>query len=195
MKGVYIFLAQGFEDMEALSTADVLRRGQVPVKLVSITEDIFVESSHGITVRADMIFSEFLETVDRSSASDDDAMVFPGGMPGTKNLASCAPLMDLMREHHEQGGLIAAICAAPGLVLSQLDGRLDGLGFTCYDGFESYLVDKGAEYLGGPVVLAGDIITGRSAGYSVQFALEVLSHLRGQEVSFEVRKSIMMVNL
>ena len=138
MKGVYIFLAEGFEDVEALATADVLRRGGVPVELVSITDEPFVVSSHHVAVGVDQTFDYFALNIDKGGTDEKDVMIFPGGMPGTRNLAGFDMLMDMMQEHYDDGGTVAAICAAPGLVLGQLNG-IDGKRVTCFDGFEGIL--------------------------------------------------------
>ena len=130
MKGIWVFLAEGFEETEALATWDVLRRGGLDAKLVSITEDRMVTGSHGLQVMADLVRSEFKEEVCLEGTMIEDAMVFPGGMPGTKNLAADKELMDLMRLHFAEGGTLAAICAAPGLVVSQADD-IRGKKFTC----------------------------------------------------------------
>lgn len=194
MKGVYIFLAEGFEDVEALGTADALRRGQVPVKLVSITDEKVVKSSHGVAVGADLNYSELLAEADMTSADENDVMIFPGGMPGTKNLAACAPLMQLMQEHYAMGGTVAAICAAPGLVLSQIDD-VKGRKVTCFDSFETYLQAKGAEFIPKPAITDGRIITGRSAGHAFAFGLEILLKIKGVEVASQVRHALMLETL
>ena len=123
MKGVYIFLADGFEDMEALGTLDVLRRGGIPAKTVSVTGGLAVESSRGVTIFVD----ELLENLPDLgiTSGPEDVMIFPGGMPGSKTLASHRELISLMRDHYEAGGTVAAICAAPGLVLSRLNASAD----------------------------------------------------------------------
>lgn len=175
MKGVYIFLAEGFEDVEALATNDVLRRGGIGVNLVSITDEPFVTSSHGITVSVDCL----LEDLDLSSAGTDasDVMIFPGGMPGTRNLAACKPLIQALRNHWAAGGTVAAICAAPGLVLRELGSEVQGKEFTCFDSFEQNLIDLGGVFTPKPAVRSGRMITGRSAGHAVSFALEILAAL------------------
>ena len=141
MGKAYIFLADGFEETEALTTLDILRRGKIEAYTVSITEDIYVTSSHGITVVADMGRSDFSEI----DIDEKDAMIFPGGMPGSKKLAADTPLIGLMNVHYEGGGLVAAICAAPGLVATQLKG-IEGKKATCFDGFEENLAASGMEY-------------------------------------------------
>ena len=118
MKGVNLFLADGFEDIEALATADVLRRGGVDVNLISIYDEYTVESSHGISVNADMMLED--ANLRPAGTTEKDIMIFPGGMPGTRNLAVCEPLMEAMKAHYAAGGTVAAICAAPGLVIGQL---------------------------------------------------------------------------
>lgn len=187
MKGVYIFLADGFEDVEALATNDVLRRGGVDTTLVALTDDPFVESSHGVTLGADAFLPEI--DTDHAGTTAADVMIFPGGMPGSKNLAACTPLIGLMRAHYAAGGTVAAICAAPGLVLSQLDG-LEGVEFTCFEGFEDALLAKGAVYQPQPAVRCGRIVTGRSAGHAVSFGLEILRGIKGDETAAQVRHAM-----
>ena len=187
MKGVYIFLADGFEDVEALATNDVLRRGGVDTTLVALTDAPFVESSHGVTLGADAFLPEI--DTDHAGTTAADVMIFPGGMPGSKNLATCTPLIELMRAHYAAGGTVAAICAAPGLVLSQLDG-LEGVEFTCFEGFEDALLAKGAVYQPQPAVRCGRIVTGRSAGHAVSFGLEILRGIKGDETAARVRHAM-----
>lgn len=179
MKGINIFLADGFEDIEALATNDVLRRAGLEVNLVSIYDEYEVESSHGVTVQAGWT----LDDVDLGAAPDgpSDVMIFPGGMPGTRNLAACEPLMEAMKAHYAAGGTVAAICAAPGLVVSQLDG-LEGVEVTCFEGFQDALTARGAVFTPKAAVRSGRIITGRSAGHAVTFGLEILALLLPEKV-------------
>ena len=194
MKGVYIFLAEGFEDVEALATADVLRRGGVPVELVSVTEEPFVVSSHGVAVGTDQSFDYFVLHVDKGGTAEKDVMIFPGGMPGTRNLAGHSFLMDMMQEHYDEGGTVAAICAAPGLVLGQLDG-IEGKRVTCFDGFEGILEEAGAKFEPRPAITDGRVITGRSAGHAIAFGLEILKKIKGEEKAAEVRHALMLETL
>lgn len=186
MKGINIFLADGFEDIEALATGDVLRRGGMDVRLVSIYDELTVESSHGVSVIADFTLDEVDLSPDGTDAAD--VMIFPGGMPGTRNLAACEPLMDAMRSHYAAGGTLAAICAAPGLVLSELDS-LQGVEFTCFEGFEGAPIAKGGVFTPKAAVRSGRIITGRSAGHAVTFGLELLSALKPEKVE-DVKKAL-----
>ena len=186
MEGVYIFLADGFEDMEAIDTRDVLLRGGVDVQTVSLTEDPFVTSSHGLTVSVDLTRDSF----------DNDApavMIFPGGMPGTKRLAADDDLIALMRKCYAAGGTLAAICAAPGYVLSQLDEKdLAGRRFTCFEGCQDPMIAKGAVYSTSGVVVDDRLITGRGAGYGVLFGLAVLRAIKGDETADRVKAGLML---
>lgn len=191
MKGVYIFLANGFEEIEALATLDVLRRGGVDVKTVSVLYDKFVTGSHKTTVVADMTYGEFKAEVQLDGTDESDVMIFPGGMPGTRNLAENGEIINFMRLHYAEGGAVAAICAAPGLVVSQLPS-LQGKHFTCFDGFEDAPVARGGIYEQKPAVHDGNLITGRGAGCAVEFGLAILAHLKGEEAAAAVRHSLML---
>lgn len=191
MKGVYIFLANGFEEIEALATLDVLRRGGVDVKTVSVLYDKFVTGSHKTTVVADMTYGEFKAEVQLDGTDESDVMIFPGGMPGTRNLAENGEIINFMRLHYAEGGAVAAICAAPGLVVSQLPS-LQGKHFTCFDGFEDAPVARGGIYDQKPAVRDGNLITGRGAGCAVEFGLAILAHLKGEEAAAAVRHSLML---
>ena len=187
MKGVNLFLANGFEDMEALATRDVLLRGGVPVVTISITEEYMVESSHGLEVTADTSWAD-AEVVEPGT-EDSDVMIFPGGMPGSKNLAQHTELMEILQDHWQRGGTVAAICAAPGLVVSQLPG-LEGRKFTCFPGFEDALIAKGAVHTLEGTVTDGNLITGRGAGHAVNFGLAILRYLKGDEAAEKVKAGL-----
>lgn len=191
MKGTYIFLADGFEVSEALTTVNMLRRGGINVKTVSIYDDRIVTSSNRIPVIADMAFGEFRASTSFGACLPSDVMIFPGGMPGSANLASCKKLMDIMIEHYAQGGTLAAICAAPSVVLGLLPD-IKGKKMTCYDGFEEALTTKGAEYVKEGVVTDGNIITGRGPGWAVDFGLAILAHIKGQETADKVKAGLML---
>lgn len=191
MKGNYIFLAEGFEEIEALATLDVLRRGGIDVRIVSITDNEIVTGAHGLTVIVDWTRDLFEERAEFDGTSEKDVLVFPGGMPGTKNLAEDVKLMELMKRHYAEGGTLAAICAAPGLVVSQIPS-LKGKRFTCYDGFETAPIAKGGEYFKTPCVADGNLITGRGPGCAVDFALAIVEHLKGSALAQEIRASMMI---
>lgn len=191
MKGVYIFLANGFEEMEALAPLDILRRGGVDVKTVSIHRDKYVTGSHRATVVADMTYDEFKAEVQLDGTEENDVMIFPGGMPGTRRIAENAEIINFMRLHYTEGGALAAICAAPGLVISQLPS-LAGKHFTCFDGFEDAPIARGGIYEQKPAVIDGNLITGRGAGCAVDFGLAILEHLKGEEVAATVKQGLML---
>jgi len=173
MKKSYIFLVTGFEELEALGTVDVLRRGGVEVKMVSLIEGLMVTGKHGVSVMADMMFHE----VDFSQA---EMLILPGG---TVKIDEHDGLKKAILAHVDKGGRVAAICAAP-MVLGGL-GLLEGKNATCYPGMESYL--KGAiQQTEEEVVTDGLITTGKGPGYTLDFAVELLSLLKGDDVASEV---------
>lgn len=189
MKGINIFLAPGFEDVEATGTFDALKRAGIDVRLVGTSEEPFVRSSHGITIAVDSHVGDLVSGHEGTDGTD--IMIFPGGMPGTRNLASDTGLIRLMKEHYAAGGSLAAICAAPGLVLGQLDG-LEGVEFTCFEGFQDLPVSKGAVYNPKPACSCETapgrrIITGRSAGNALAFAFEIIRFLKGNGAVDKVR--------
>ena len=188
MRGAYIFLADGFEDIEALGTLDILRRANIPSITVSIHDTPEVTSAHGVTVIAENLLDEFLD----EGADLEDILVFPGGLPGASNLADCKPLIAYTKTHFQHGGPVAAICAAPGLVVSQLPGIV-GRKVTCYDGFEDKLIAAGAAFYSGEgVVTDGNLITGRGPGVALQFGLAVVSYICGPELAAAIRKGMLM---
>ena len=185
MKTAFIFLADGFEDIEALGTRDVLVRAGIDTRLVSISDEPFVCSAHGITVSVDCLLED-VSQIERS-----DVMVFPGGLPGAQNLSDCRPLVEAMRAHYAEGGVVAAICAAPGLVLTQLP-TLEGLKMTCYDGFEGRITAKGGEFVAEPALRSGNVITGRGPGHCLDFGFEIASALAGADVVDAVRNGMIL---
>lgn len=182
MKKAFVFLATGFEEAEAIGTIDVLRRGYMDVTVVSITADKQVKGAHGIEVCADQLF-------DQIDYNEADVLVLPGGMPGSSNLNAFDPLKILLVNQHQQGRLIAAICAAP-LVLGGL-GLLKGLRATCYPSFEAELI--GAEITGESVVIDTNVITARGPGFVFDFALAILKVLKGKAISEEVASGLLLL--
>ena len=191
MNHAYIFLAEGFEEIEALATLDVLRRAGIYAKTVSISDSFQVCGSHGIQVEADTVFNLFC--VEEEELDESDILIFPGGMPGSKNLAEDGELISVMQEHAAAGGLVAAICAAPGLVLSQLGkDYLDGRIFTCYDGCEDGMLAQGAILKKEPAVCDGRMITGRGPAFALDFALEIVKAMRGEEIWKKVKSGLLL---
>lgn len=165
MKEAFVFLADGFEEIEALTAVDVLRRAGMSVKTVSITSSLCVTGAHGVTVGADVLF-------DPSLFTNPDWLVLPGGMPGAKNLYEFAPLQGLLcRQAESEKGRIAAICAAPAVVLGQL-GLLENHRATCYPGFEEML--KGAKVESKPIVVDGKFVLANGPANALIWALRIV---------------------
>jgi 4-methyl-5(b-hydroxyethyl)-thiazole monophosphate biosynthesis len=180
MSKVYVFLAEGFEEIEGLTVVDLLRRAKIETEMVSIMETKQVKGSHGIEVTADCLFT------DRDYA-DASVLVLPGGMPGTLNLGNHEGLCELLKKHYGEEKMIAAICAAPS-VFGQL-GFLNGRIATCYPGFEDQLL--GARYVNAPTVTDGNVITARGAGAAFEFGFAIVDFLEGsREKSKELRESM-----
>ncbi len=169
---VYIFLADGFEEMEALIPYDVLKRAGFEVELVSVTKELGVISTHGLSVSCDLTISEI-------SQGQATLLILPGGMPGASNLAESKDLANMLLKQNEEGKWIAAICAAP-YVLGDL-GILKGKQATCFPGYESHL--SGAEHVESSVVVSLNVITGNGAGAAVKFAFAIVEQLRGKRVA------------
>jgi 4-methyl-5(b-hydroxyethyl)-thiazole monophosphate biosynthesis len=172
---VFIFLADGFEETEAVGVIDILRRGELDVTTVSITGKNIVTGAHHIPVAADKLFSE----VDFSNGA---MLVLPGGMPGASHLNAHAGLKTLLKQYATEDKKIAAICAAP-LILGGL-GLLQNKKATAYPGFEDTL--QGATVVELPVVKDGNIITGRGPGFVLNFGLTIVEELQGKNKAKEV---------
>ncbi|MCQ2144991.1 MAG: DJ-1/PfpI family protein [Bacteroidales bacterium] len=194
MKGVYIFLADGFEETEALAPYDMLVRAGVPVKTVCLNDDNFVTSSHRVPMLAELNFGEFLHVVETEGTSAEDVMIFPGGMPGSSNLAANEVLMKLMNAHYAEGGAVAAICAAPALVLASKmkEGTLAGKEMTCYAGMEAPIPAAGASYRKTGVITDGRVITASGAGHAVAFGLEIVAYLKDRQTADKIAAAIML---
>ena len=159
---IHMFLATGFEEIEALTTLDVLRRFGLEVCTVSVTGTRLIHGAHGIPVMVDALLR-------KADLEVSQCLILPGGMPGAKNLLACDALCRCLVNHDQKGGLIAAICAAP-MILGKLD-ILNGRDATCYPGFEGML--KGAHCKKDLVVEDGNIITGRGPGAAMDFAFAI----------------------
>lgn len=180
MKKAIVFLAEGFEEVEALTVVDVLRRGGVEVTTMSITEDPYVDGAHGIDVLAD---------ADNEYETDDaDMIVLPGGMPGASNLRGSAVVCSSVQSFVSAGKLVGAICAAP-YVLGEL-GVLNGKKATCYPGFEDKL--HGAAYTATRVQRDGNIITGNGPSSALPFALALLAAIAGEDTAQQVADGMLV---
>ena len=179
MNKVYVFLADGFEEIEGLTVVDLLRRANISTEMVSVTEKKQVMGSHGIEVTADSLFEE----CEYEGAA---ALVLPGGMPGTLNLGNHEGLCELLKKQYEEEKMIAAICAAPS-VFGQL-GLLEGRVATCYPGFEEKL--NGAIVCSTKVAVDGHVITSKGLGTAIDFSLKLIELLADKETADKIGAGI-----
>lgn len=179
MKKVYVFLAEGFEEIEAVTPIDLLRRAGIECMTVSVMDTLQVKGARGITVCADMLFNKEI-------CADGDGVVLPGGMPGTTNLAKHPELLALLREYNKKKKTIGAICAAP-MVLGML-GIVEGKKATIYPGMENEL--KGAVCCDDEVCHDGHVITSKGVGTAIPFALKLVEQLTDQKTALDVKESI-----
>jgi len=178
---IYVFLADGFGEVEALCPIDLLRRAGADVRLVGVTGRM-VEGAHGIRMETDLSADEMV--LDRSL----EMIVLPGGMPGTANLDASAAVNDAIRFAAERGITIGAICAAP-MVLGKR-GYLSGRTAVCYPGFEKYLT--GANISAKSVVADENFITAKGMGVAHLFGLELVGAMFGEDAVEELKQSTMM---
>lgn len=174
---VYMLLADGFEEVEALCPLDIMRRAGIEVRTVGITGAV-VTGSHGIAVKADI-------TPDMA-ADAADMVILPGGLPGATNLDASPDADRIVKEAAANGAYLAAICAAP-LILGRR-GLLQGKRATCYPGFENELA--GAEVVSDPVAVDGNIITGKAMGAAAEFGYALTEALAGKEAADKVRAAV-----
>jgi 4-methyl-5(b-hydroxyethyl)-thiazole monophosphate biosynthesis len=179
MNKIYLFLADGFETVEALAPTDVMRRAGLDVTTVSIMGRPTVVSAHGIGVVADALFDEV-------DFSDADALVLPGGSQGTENLSAHALLRSLIGKANSEGKIIAAICAAP-MVFGRM-GLLDGRRATCYPGCEGDLT--GARYTATAVEQDGNIITACGPAASFEFGFAIVENFCGDDKAAIIREQM-----
>ena len=179
MKRAYLFLADGFEEIEGLTVVDILRRGGAEVCTVSVSGSLTVMGGHDIAVQADALFTE-------TDLSDASALILPGGKNGTENLRAHEGLRSALYAAKEAGTTIAAICAAPSLLAAL--GLLDGKRATCHPDFEGVMA--GAALTGESAVVDDNIITGLGLGASFDFAFELVKILVGEEMVAQIKKAI-----
>ena len=175
---VYVFLADGFEIIEALAPVDMLTRAGVEVRTVGVTGKL-VSASCGVQVSADISIEDF-------DFYDVEAIVLPGGMPGTLNLENNSTVQKTIDNANNIGVPICAICAAPSILGNK--GLLEGKEAICFPGFEDKL--NGAVLSDSYVVTDGNIITAKGAGVCIEFGLEIVKKLRGEEAALKIKESI-----
>ncbi|MGN1375248.1 MAG: DJ-1 family glyoxalase III [Prevotella sp.] len=184
MMNVLEFIATGSEDVEALIPLDIMRRAGIDFKTVSITGSKEVETAHGVTIIADLLFEE-------ADIDNADMLLLPGGMPGSLNLNRHEGVRQALLKHAENGKLIGAICAAP-MVLGNI-GLLKGKRATCYPGFEKYL--DGAEYTNELYTRDGNIITGEGPAATFPYAYCLLEALTDKNTADEIAQGMMFKHL
>ena len=181
MKTIFVFLAEGFEEIEALTPVDVLRRAGLSVQTVSIMKEQVVAGAHGIPVKADVMFDEVY-------AEDAEMILLPGGLPGATNLDAHEGLAKMILDFAKAEKTLAAICAAP-LVFGNR-GLLEGKKATCYPGFETYL--KGAQYTAALVEKDGNFITGKGPGAAMEFAFAIVEKYCGIDKVNDLKQGMMI---
>jgi len=179
MSEVYIFLADGFEEIEGLTVVDLLRRAGIDITMVSITGSKEITGAHNIKVIADELFDE-------TGYNNAKMLVLPGGMPGTTHLLEHKKLRELLLKHNSDNKMIAAICAAPSVL--GMNGILEGKKATCYPGFENKLI--GAIYTNEKVVEDKNVITSKGLGTAIDFAASIIEQYQGKEAAERIKSSI-----
>ena len=181
MKNIFVFLAEGFEEIEALTPVDVLRRADLSVQTVSVMDEQIVAGAHGVPVLADKMFAEI-------NPEDAEMILLPGGLPGATNLDAHEGLGQMIQDFAKEEKPLAAICAAP-LVFGNR-GLLQGKKATCYPGFETYL--QGAEYTAALVEKDGNFITGKGPGAAMEFAFAIVEKYCGIDKVNELKQGMMI---
>jgi 4-methyl-5(b-hydroxyethyl)-thiazole monophosphate biosynthesis len=187
-KQVVVLLAGGFEEVEAVTPIDYLRRAGLTLVTAAAGKNRVVTGSHGIPVTADYTLEE-LANQGRAGAGSWDAVLLPGGMPGAANLAASKETAALLMDMAAEGKLLAAICASPAVVFGPL-GLLAGRRFTCYPGMETGV--NGARWIEDPVVVDGNIITSRAAGTAALWAVEIINRLLSPGEGEKVARSVLL---
>lgn len=179
MAKIGVFLATGFEECEALLVVDIARRAGLDLKTVSVTGEKEVTSSHNVTIIADLLLGEV-------DFKEMDMIVLPGGMPGTKNLEACEPLMEQVEACYKDGKCISAICAAPSIFGHK--GFLKGRNAVSYPEFESHL--EGAEVSRNSVEVSEHVTTSRGLGTAIDFGLAIVERYKGKAEADRIAKAI-----
>ena len=185
-KNVIVLLADGFEEIEAITPVDYLRRAGITVTIAAVGDSLVVNGARGITVNANAGLKELIK---QGGAASYDAIVIPGGMPGAANIAASQEAGTLIKQMAAAGKKVCAICAAPAVVLAPL-GLLAGKKFTCYPGMEEKVQD--GRWTDESVAIDGNIITSRAAGTAGKFAVAVIAQLLGEEEGEKVAQSVLL---
>ena len=184
MNTSYVFLAEGFEEIEALTVVDVMRRAGMEVSTVSITDKLNVKGANGIEVVADSRISDI-------DTTDAEWLIVPGGLPGATNLAACDAVNDALQKHWLKQGKIASICASPAVVLAPLD-IVRGQNATCYPSFRADLEKGGATDVDMRVVESGNLITSNGPSSALVFAFAIVAASLGEDVASSVASGMLV---
>lgn len=184
MKSVLIPIAHGSEEIEAITLADVLRRAKCAVTLASIESDLLIKASRGVLIQADCRLAD-------CSARTYDLIALPGGMPGASNLADCKLLVQMLDAQRQSGRALAAICAAPAVVLGRL-GWLKGKKATAFPAFKQELLEQGVLFSDEAVVRDGAVFTSQGPATAMGFAVELARYLVGDAIADEVARGLLL---
>lgn len=179
----YIFLAPGFEEVEALTTVDALRRAHMNVVTVAVGDTREVTGATGITVVADSLIADI-------HPDGAEWLIVPGGQPGAQNLHESAAVGKMLKRQADHDGGIASICAGPAVVLAPLH-LLEGKCATCYPGLEQAITDNGGEYTEGSVVVDGELVTSEGPATTLPFAVEIIRISKGEQTANLVAHSML----
>lgn len=186
-KTAYVFFATGFEEIEAITPVDILRRGGVNVTTVSITKDLKVKGAHNIEITCDLL----IEDMDKNLLPD--AIIMPGGMPGATNLANCKELEEFSKSCFDAKKLVCAICASPAVVFGAY-GLLKDKNWTCYPNMENQAPNQDlANWKATPVVIDNNLITSRGPGTAADFSYQILNQLGLEEKSTALQQGMLFI--
>lgn len=185
-KNSYIFLAPGVEEVEAIATVDALRRADIPVVTVAVSDNKQIKGATGQILVADSLVSEV-------NTGDADWIIVPGGDPGAQNLYADKAVRDIITAHYSHGGRIASICAGPAVVLAPL-GILKGKRATCYPGLGDAIDSNGGKYVRQTVVVEPGLITSEGPGTTLPFAIEIIRATKGDRAAADVASGMLVRN-
>ena len=177
---IAVLLAEGFEEVEAITPVDYLNRAGIEVKMAGVGSSM-ITGAHGITVKTDIEINSLPDNL--------DGIILPGGMPGSRNLSNSNKVITLVQDMNKKGKLICAICAAPAMVL-QKSGILSGKKITSYPGYEDNFTDS--TYLDDDVVVDGNIVTSRGAGTAALFAFKIIEIVKNKETALKIQKAVLL---
>ncbi|MCL1930223.1 MAG: DJ-1/PfpI family protein [Treponema sp.] len=186
-KSAIVILADGFEEVEAVTPIDYLRRAGIEVTVASVGGNLLVKGARGIVIDADVTLYDLVDQQETVAAYD--AVIIPGGMPGAANIAASPEASALIREMAAAGKRICAICASPAVVLAPL-GILAGKKFTCYPDMEERV--QGGHWSDKHVVMDGNIITSRAAGTAGEFSIAIISQLLGETEGGRIAQAVLL---